>query len=156
MKLHGLFTGVDRYGEGKLYFDYIGDPDGNAIPTGELVCRDRIKTAADRLIDEAVAAKKQRGEINAANPYRAIPTAETGAELDAAPPRVVVPYTDTGFKVVLTRKTVPPDILKLVGCECTIWVAPRRSTFASKLDRNRGQEITNIALVLTDIKRGVV
>lgn len=69
------------------------------------------------------------------------------------------PMTKSGFVVCLgagrgkIKKTpIPEDIQGLVGLDCDIWVKTSSYSFVSKFEKNYGQKIEGVQLILQDIK----
>ena len=157
LKLWGFFTHIDNYK--KLCFKYIADLDDKGdpiladisrpsepplmIPVGEYVCYDKLARACD-------------ARASASNLIKI-------GDLEAQPPLFVVPYDTQGFTVVLEsggsraykNKPVPDDIQRKVATECTIFVKVVRYCFESKLPENKGQKISGVKLILSDIKSGL-
>ncbi len=59
--------------------------------------------------------------------------------------------TDLPVKLPSIHKTVPDDILALVGIDCDFEVRVRPYSFVSKLAHNRGQKIEGHNFTLSDI-----
>ncbi len=66
------------------------------------------------------------------------------------------PFDSAGFTVSLpkTNNTPTDDIRALVGLECLITVKPTHYSFVSQHERNKGERVRGITLILSDIKRG--
>jgi len=65
------------------------------------------------------------------------------------------PFNSSEFTVSMPRATpITDDIRALVGLECVVNVKPTPYSFVSKHERNRGEKVRGITLVLTDITRG--
>jgi hypothetical protein len=162
LKLWGFFTHIDNYK--KLCFKYIADLNDQGdpiltdisrpeeppllIPVGEYVCWDKLVRACDAN-DHYVHNDHNRKLVQ--------------TDVEAQPPLFVLPYDTRGFTVVFEsgasraykNKPVPDDIQRKVATECTIFVKVARYCFDSKLPENKGQKISGVKLILSDIKSGL-
>lgn len=64
------------------------------------------------------------------------------------------PFTASDFTVNMRRgMRITDDIRMLVGLDCTIHVRLKPYSFTSKLDKNRGEKVHGMQLILTNINR---
>lgn len=77
---------------------------------------------------------------------------ETSQKLSKIPG---LPHNTEGFTVAMPKsyKTIPSDIISMVGLDCKIKVKVVKYSLISKLERNRGERITGSTLVLRDISK---
>jgi len=66
-----------------------------------------------------------------------------------------LPHNTEGFSVSMPKsyKTIPSDIISMVGLDCKIKVKVVKYSLISKLERNRGERVTGSTLVLRDISK---
>lgn len=64
------------------------------------------------------------------------------------------PFTASDFTITMQRgMRITDDIRMLVGLDCSVYVRLKPYSFVSKLDKNRGEKVQGIQLVLTNINR---
>lgn len=64
-----------------------------------------------------------------------------------------VPFTDSEFTIKILTQPPAEDICDKVGLECIVHVKLKPYKFISRLDRNNGELVSGISLILMDISR---